>query len=247
MVHEFALYLEDLSTILEQMRDVSFVYDNKDLFHRMAHVLRLMPGQQVVLFDVDRQALFRLEALQGKTRIVGEILSQRIHTPPEPCINFLLPVLKRDDLAEAVYGLTEVGVNNIQLISTHKVQRKWGGQQELERLERIIIAAAEQAKQFALPRIHQPINLENFMQQLHTSATKLFADPEGMPLFDCIQQVHMHHPKELYLMIGPEADLTSTEKDYLHDAQFKFFKLTPTILRARQAAPISAAIFRSIF
>ncbi len=47
-------------------------------------------------------------------------------------------------------------------------------------------------------------------------------------------------------MIGPEADLTATEKKQLKDLGVAFCALTPTILRACQAAALSGAIFRSI-
>ena len=47
-------------------------------------------------------------------------------------------------------------------------------------------------------------------------------------------------------MIGPEADLSTEEKNLLLKEYFSFVKLTPTVLRAYQAAGIALGIFRSL-
>jgi len=39
----------------------------------------------------------------------------------------LLPLLKRDAFEQAVYGLVEAGVNDIQPVITEKTNCKWGG------------------------------------------------------------------------------------------------------------------------
>ena len=48
------------------------------------------------------------------------------------------------------------------------------------------------------------------------------------------------------IFLGPEGGLTEKELDELKQAQVTFFKLTPTILRARQAAILSVGFLRSL-
>lgn len=246
MEHEFALYLNNLSSLLEQQPGESITIDNKDLFHRMTRVLRLRPGQKIILFDAMQHIQLILEDLEGKSRIIGHIHMRTINKRLVPDITFVLPILKREDLSDAVYGLTEAGVNSIQLVTTQKVQRAWAGDKEFERLQRVVIAAAEQAKQFALPFLHKPLPLYEYVMGLHPEALKLYADPEGSALFDTIQYLHAQHSPKLFIMIGPEGDLTPSEKELLRSVPFDFFALTPTILRAKEAALISAAVFRAI-
>ncbi|HRN78235.1 MAG TPA: RsmE family RNA methyltransferase [Candidatus Dependentiae bacterium] len=245
MEHEFALYLDNLSHILKSQSDEYITIDDKDFFHRLVHVLRMHQGQKIILFDAMQHVEVLLDAFEGKSRVIGHIRAYHINKQLMPTVHFILPVLKREDLSEAVYGLAEAGVNSIQLVTTQKVQRVWGGQKELERLERVIIAAGEQAKQFSLPTLHAPIELSAYLVQLAKSAYKMYADPEGMALTTSIQQIPSSI-SELYIMVGPEGDLTPSEKELVHAASFNFFKLTPTILRAKQAAIVSAAVFRSI-
>ena len=51
----------------------------------------------------------------------------------------------------------------------------------------------------------------------------------------------------LYGCVGPEGDLTQEEKDYLKQQGFVFCRLTPTVLRARQAVALGLGILRSYF
>jgi 16S rRNA U1498 N3-methylase RsmE len=78
------------------------------------------------------------------------------------------------------------------------------------------------------------------------SAYKIYCDPQGVPLVQCIEQVHALKPATLVIMSGPEADLTQPEKSMLRSKGVIFCALTPTILRSFQAITLSAGIFRAI-
>jgi 16S rRNA (uracil1498-N3)-methyltransferase len=150
--------------------------------------------------------------------------------------------LKKQALEEAVYGLVECGVSSIYLLDTDKVQRDWGGDKEYERLYKICIAAAEQSKNYAMPQIHKPISLNEFIKQ-HAAYTKLFFDPAGASIMATISD---RKHENICCIVGPEGDLTESEKDLLRTQQFNFCHLTPTILRAQQAVVVAVGALRSI-
>ena len=89
---------------------------------------------------------------------------------------------------------------------------------------------------FSFPDLLAPIDLSEALSR-YSKVPLLFADPAGEalcpPKGDCV------------LLVGPEGDLTATEKALIKQ-RATFFKLTPTILRAQTAAVLSVGMLRSL-
>lgn len=246
-MHEFALYQESLSLLVQKKNPGdSFVVTDETLVHRMMHVLRLQSDDTCVFFDKDMYIVAVIEAFVGKKQVRITIRSMHPTIVLRPHITFLLPILKREDYEAALYTLTEVGVNNIQLVFTQKTGNKWSAERDKDRAQRIIIAAAEQSKNFAYPTLYEPIFLQEALQKYSNCKTKLFFDPQGKSFFDIMQMLHAHQPHEIVLLVGPEGDLTLEEKETVRAQNFSFCALTPTILRAVQATGLAAGFIRSL-
>lgn len=245
--HEFALYWQALSKSVAVNAVITITDDA--VVHRIVHVLRLQIGAMLILFNQERNAQVLVHAITKK-QVSVEVVAVHANHMHEPEITFGLPLLRREALHEAVYGLTELGVNCIQLVHTHKVQRAWAGAHELERARNVMIAAAEQSKNFAFPELHAPITLEELAKNNRARAEhRLFFDPAGQSMSTVVaalQQEEKLHKKELLILIGPEGDLTQEEKQVLARNDFTFCALTPTVLRAQQAAIVSTGIVRSL-
>jgi len=244
--HEFALYYPEL-TVKTRALSVgqSFSINQPDLIMRITHVLRLQIGEELVLFDAQQSVHCNLQAATKK-ELKCFIFARSANMPLSPSITFILPLLKKDDFETALYSVVELGANKIQLVSTQKGQRAWGGQKELERCQRIMIAAAEQSKNFAMPDLIAPISLSSYVPGIPESTMKLYCDPQGISAMSALQKLVAEKPKELYLMVGPEGDLTDQEKDLLLQSHFLFMSLTPTVLRSVQAVAISLGLVRSV-
>lgn len=246
--HEFALYFAGLSQAIAAIhqKDDWFV-DDEILCHRVSKILRLEGGDELVFFDREMNARCMLRMMQGKRRIVFQLLTKEKNAVLVPRVTCVLPLLKRDDFESAVYMLAELGVNDIQLVLTEKSVRSWGKEKEYERLERIIIAAAEQSKYFAMPIIHAPILLDKLCVPLQkNNAVKIYFDGEGEPLLHQVNRVARSASKDYILMVGPEGDLTANEKQLMRDVGFAFCRLTPTTLRAVHAVCLGVGVFRSL-
>jgi RsmE family RNA methyltransferase len=245
--HEFALFVESLSLLIQgkSTGDTLIVVDEK-LAHRIINVLRLKEEDVCVLFDRHIQASVIIAGL-GKKQIRVTIHSTQATITLQPTITFLFPLLKRDDYESALYALTEVGVNTIQLVFTQKTAHHWAGNRDSERAERILISAAEQSKNFSYPYIKDPIHLEVALQKYNQADLKVFFDPEGKNLFDVMHSVHDSNVKNIVLLVGPEGDLHIEEKKMVQEKGFLFCTLTPTVMRAVQAAALGAGFFRSLF
>ena len=241
--HHFALYWAPISSITVKT-GTSFTIDDELLVHRITKVLRLMPSETCTLFDENIHCSVQLVTIE-KRSVVVMIISKNNNKQLVPSISCILPLLKREALEQALYNLVEIGVNEIQLVFTDKTQRTWAGQKEFERIRKIMIAAAEQAKQFLVPTIHAPIALNEYVQQ-NKIASLIFFDPNGISLAQWFAQVQAKKLQPVSLLIGPEGDLTPAEKDAVLAAGAQTVCLTPTILRAQQAITLGAGMIRSL-
>jgi len=244
-VHEFAFFIPSLSSTHKQTAIGSlYTLQDKILIPRITTVLRLSIGETCIFFD--RLMHMRVQlATVHKKELVFTIIESHSNTLLKPRVTCIVPLLKKDDLGDAITTITACGVNAIQLVTTAKVQRAWGGAQELERLERLVIASAEQAKWYGLPTLHPPIPLKDALEK-ERSSFRLFFDPTGKPLRSIITHLYEEQPSSICLIIGPEGDLTHEEKNMLHKNNIPFCALTPTILRAHLAITVATGIIRSL-
>ena len=241
--HLFACYHQDFSDeIAHRTHGDQIIIADADLTHRLTSVLRFAIGEQLILFDRSVRAIVTIAAVAKHKSITCVIDEKYINQVWQPAMNFVLPLLKKESLETALYSLSELGMTRIYLVTTQKSQQKWTPK-EHERAQKIIIAAAEQSKNFAFPELMQPIDLKQASQKI-SDAHKVFFDPAGKPI---AQQAREYaNAQSLALAIGPEGDLSPEEKELLKESGFTFIALTPTVLRSSQAAALGAGIMRSL-
>ncbi|MFC1843052.1 RsmE family RNA methyltransferase, partial [Candidatus Dependentiae bacterium] len=219
---------------------------NKDIFHRLAHIIRLEKDENFILFDQKENIEIKLQNFIKKKIISGTVLRKEKNKILKPDITFILPLLKKEHFELALYSLVELGANTIQILITHKSQKKWD-QKLYARSLKIMASSAEQSKNFAIPQLQEPIAIQKHLESVDKKEKKsinIFFDSEGESLHEVIK--NLDTSLHINLMIGPEADLTTQEKKMLKDSKFIFCKLTPTILRSFQAAAIGLGSFRSL-
>jgi RsmE family RNA methyltransferase len=245
-MHEFALYYAPLTPPV--IADTFKIVD-KVLLHRVVHVLHLQAGDSLILFNKSAVLYAHVDHIQKDFIQLTNCQWQPV-VARNPHITFYLPVLKKEACQEAIYNLTEVGVTTIQLVKTQLVH-KHSLSIDLERLERISIAAAEQAKNFELPSIKAPVDLAQALNHCNAHMTmRYFFDKAGAPCLQLINalsaNIKVIDTMHIAILIGPEADMTPQEKDMIKNAHFHSYALTPTTLRASQATTLSAGLIRSL-
>lgn len=235
--HQFAFYVFNLVNCFQSKKIIEI--RDIDLVHRIVRVLRLSVADKVVLFD--REQHIHVEIIDiDKRQVLLSIIEQNKNIMLQPSIIYLLPLLKKDALQDAVYSLVEVGVTRIQLVVTAKSRQSITGK-EFERLQKAAIAAAEQSKHYTIPEITVAEKLLDLVPTISQDQHNIVFDLHGESFF---QVRNVTKDSTVCLLVGPEGGLT---KDELHDLQYYNFvscMLTPTVLRAVQAVPLSAALFR---
>ena len=143
----------------------------------------------------------------SKKEVQYEVVSSEQIVSIDPEISCLLPLLKRDALEDAVTRLAILGVSHIQLVITEKSRRSIATK-EFDRLEKMIIAAAEQSKQFAMSVIKPAQSLESL---LPINGQHLFLfDQYGSSAREVIVK---SHTDPIVVAFGPEGDFTDNEKE----------------------------------
>lgn len=243
--HIFAFYTPYIFLALKE--EASLTLTDSALAHRLEKVLRMKQAEEIILFNGESavQAEISFFSRTGVGIVVKQILES---IPQKPALTLALPLLKKEALEEAVYNGTELGATVIQLISTHK-SRKQLTIKEVDRLHSHIIAAAEQAKNYHIPLLKNPITYQELcaLSKKNSQAHILLcADPMGEPLSALLAQSVSAFTQEIVYLIGPEGGLTQEEFAYAQNNGFIPVKLTCTTLRAVQAATLGVGIIRNL-
>jgi 16S rRNA (uracil1498-N3)-methyltransferase len=241
--HCFALFCRGLSDFLA-IGDQQYKTTDKDLLHRIVVVLRMQVADRCILFDRDSNVLCSIGHIDKK-EVVFTILNHEKNVPLRPFIRLYLPVLKRNHLEDAVSLAGQVGVSEIQLITT---QRSLRTHVRDDRLESIMIGACEQAKQFVIPHIYQPIALPYVFEQDSLKHSFVCAH-DGMP-FSLLQKTlenNVQKQWECNLFVGPEQDFTPNEYALFTEKNIPLVSLGSVVLQASVAACVCVALLRASF
>lgn len=243
--HIFALFFADVDTIFIPIQKkgaapLQVRTHDKDLVHRLYRVVRVHPKENVILFGT-RYALEVVLDEITSTYITFSVVKQNTIEPLLPIINLWLPLLEKIALEEALYAATVMGVYSIYFITTTKNKRQTLSPTEAERYGRIMIAAAEQSKQFCLPILHKPMPWE----EISGPYQLIMADIDGAPLAQRLSKINTKMP--CTMIIGPSGGFTIEEKQKLEAVGILKAKLVPTVLRSEDAVMVSLGIMRSFF
>ncbi|WP_187440039.1 16S rRNA (uracil(1498)-N(3))-methyltransferase [Candidatus Cytomitobacter primus] len=129
---------------------------NAKQMHYLKNVMRCQDGQIIEIFDNQNEwrakiSFPHIHAIEQKN------IEQKLATiQRRPKIG--MGYIRKSRLEWAIEKATELGVDEIYLLMTDRVNHKYI---DLRRLERIAIEAAEQCGRIGVPKIHENIKLSN--------------------------------------------------------------------------------------
>lgn len=247
--HEFAFYVENLSSLLSLSKNCYITISDRLLCDRLYRILRIQDGQFIVLFDrfTSSRARFDLSYNATKKSVSLFIVESLSIARPMPSITALLPLLKKDAFEQAMYSMQVCGVSRVVPLITDRVHKNWWSDRTQKRLNNILVSAAEQSKNFSFLDISSPISLSSYLnsQSLDCSFSFYF-DASGKPLLNAMVSISENKPTSITLMWGPEGDCSQSEKELLRKAGFQFISLGNTVLRAKDAVLLGLGSLRSV-
>lgn len=199
--------------------------------HYLARVMRVQPGDAVILCD-DLTGEWAAAVVEAGKRDVLLQCKEQLRTREEvPDFMLCAALLKKDRFDLVLEKATELGVRTIQPVLT---RRCVADKLNPERARTVVTEAAEQCARTALPVINQPMPLDRMLSQWEPDRALFFADEMGgLPAAEAFAA----HFGPAALLIGPEGGFTDEERAAVRALpQANSISLGPRVLRGETAA-----------
>lgn len=207
---------------------------DKELSKQIRGVLRLSPGETVILSDGQGMEAEARLLSYDKNAVEVEVLEIRSgRTDPETEVTAYLAILKRENFELAVQKCVEVGVARVVPVITRRTV-KLGLKRD--RLLKIMKEAAEQSGRSRLPELGEELEFEEAVTDARNNAKTFFLVPGAGPL----EPRKADKKARIGFFIGPEGGFDEQEVRSAKAAHFELSGLGNTILRAETAAIVAA-------
>ena len=213
-----------------------------ELFHQLTNVLRLKLKDEVCFFNDGsaRDARFSLEKIEKRSLTFNfkEVKDVAKELPFQLTLAQAIPQ-KSEKWEWILQKGTELGVQQFIPLITERTQRQQ--LPKLERMQRIVIEAAEQSGRTTIPIISTPTMLSTWVPPVTSFVASLQASQKLLPQIQSISDI-----RNITLIIGPEGGLTIAEEQKLNQHKVLPYSLGPTVLRLETAAIVSLGIVNQI-
>ena len=215
------------------------------LAHQISRVLRLAPGDHVLLLDGTGLAYDTELTAVGPHRVVGAVVdSYRPQSETRHTITLCQALPKARKIEWILQKGTELGVSVFSPMSTRfmvPLPRNSDVGAKLDRWRRIVTEAAEQSGRTAVPQV---LELEPFERLC------IPAEPDELPLMLCLDERAQplrrvlsdrlcEQVDRVHLFVGPEGGFSDEEVGMAQSVGLALVSLGPRTLRS-ETAPLVA-------
>jgi len=213
--------------------------------HYLSRVLRLKPGNEVVLFDDSGYEYPSIIDELEKKKVLIRAGKPTLRESESPLQIRLIQGISRGERMDfVIQKATELGVHRITPILTEYSVVKLKNDRANKRLlhwQKIAQSACEQCGRNKLPIIDEPAPLHEFLSANTTTDCRLLLQPTANHALHEIND----SPTSLDLLIGPEGGISNKESELLSISGFTPVSLGPRTLRTETAALAAIAILQS--
>ena len=246
--HIFAFYAQDLS--LSILEDGSVCLNDKNLWQRIIRVTKLDHHDAFILFNRETNLELQLlkETFERKNKVFAKIINKKKNLLPDLNLILYMPITKKSYAENILYNSAQIGVTKIIPVVIERTCRlNLKFIQNIQRVEKILISACEQSKNFCIPELCDPIPLGSveFSDGIQESF-KILLDHEGKSCRKLFERLSQNVPATISVACGPEEGFNSEEKIFLENAGFERFRLVKNILRTQEAVTIALGIVKSL-
>ena len=222
----------------EQINGENAYIEGSDVNH-IANVLRMKPGEELLIsvkgdwdylckmvdIETDRVNLKVLESMEQRELPVN--------------ITLLQGIPKSDKLEMIIQKAVELGVSEIIPVKTKRVvvkidEKKVGT--KVNRWNAIAESAAKQSKRSIIPKVHEPMSIDNALEIVKDFGVKLipYENADGIDKTRKILD-NMDKTKNIAVFIGPEGGFEESEVERIKNSGFEVITLGKRILRTETA------------
>ncbi len=224
--------------------------------HQIEHVLRLQPGDMVVVLDGEGTAYqVRLDAYGG-SQLTATIESVgEVKTALPVHITLFFPLSRREKVEWILQKGTEVGVSAFRPFTSARslVQDTLLTPKKMHRWEAIIREAAEQSGRATLPALHDPQHLSAIISSKENpnllDVSLLAAVSENKQTIANVLAASnfKNESPSIGLFIGAEGGFSEEELDAFQALHISAVTLGNTVLRIETAAIVFPALIMDHF
>lgn len=207
----------------------------EDAAGHVGRVLRMQPGQELLLFD-GSGAEFPASIIEvSKKNVLVEVTERIEHSIESPLDIHLGQVVSRGEKMEfTIQKSVELGVNTITPLISERCGVKLDPkrfEKKLAQWQKIAIAACEQCGRNRVPEVRPLMRLEEWCAE-QDDALKLNLHPRARYSINTLPAP----VEKVRLLIGPEGGLSEEEISMTEEYQFEETLLGPRVLRTETAA-----------
>jgi len=206
--------------------------------HHILRVLRMNPGQGLILFNGDGND-YPAELIEGakKCARVRVLECRPVATESRLQVSLAQVISKGDRMDYAIQKSVELGVHSIQPLLSERCDVRLKGDREEKRLrhwQQVAASAAEQCGRGRIPAIHPVTTLDDWLKQPSAADLRLVLHHRS----NASLESHTR-PTGIDLLIGPEGGLSAEEIAAAESAGFFPATFGPRVLRT-ETAPVVA-------
>ncbi|MEZ4878674.1 MAG: RsmE family RNA methyltransferase [Chitinophagales bacterium] len=208
-------------------------------------VLRCKEGELVEIIDGSGK-LFRAKIFsvhKNEAQLVDlELLEHQTENQNKLSIA-IAPTKNSDRIEFFLEKATEIGVDNIYFIETHRTERN---KTNISRYYNKVVSACKQSKQLYLPIMHTIQSYDELLASHHIKAyEQLFIAHCNETTKQLLTHQYQKN-KQALLLIGPEGDFTEEEINLALNKNFVPVSLGNTILRVETAGIVACVTVNNI-
>ena len=211
---------------------------------RHAQVLRLQPGDAVVLFDGVGGEWAAHITRMGRSDVDVQVSAHHSVEREAPrAVTLATGMMSADRMDWLVEKATELGVVQLQPVLAERSSLRLDGeraQRKQQHWQAVAVSACEQSGRNRLPTVHAPQAMRAFLRDAAGASSArwlLSLDAEALPLRAALCDLPSAQP--VIVLSGPEGGLSPDEEAAARAAGFVPVSLGHRVLRA-ETAPLAA-------
>lgn len=226
-----------ISTFLDQQQINTKITLTDTIYHHWCKVLRAKIGDQAIVFDGQGgEYQVTLTNVDKKTAQVTLDKFNSINRTPPFSATIGLVMSRGERMDYAIQKATEMGVTNIQLLTSERCQAHLKYERDFKKIEHwqaVAVSACEQCGLNLVPKIIAPIALNQWVKSCQADLKLVLALSDGNPDFPSPL------PEQIAILIGAEGGLSPAEIQLAQSFNFVPWTIGERVLRT-ETAPVVA-------
>ncbi len=216
--------------------------------HHVAHVLRLVPGNPVLLFDGRGTVHDAVITTIARGAVSVRVNSSRREDRESPLqVTLAQAVSSGERMDYTIQKAVELGVSAVQPLLSERCVVRLSGERAAKRVlhwQGVVAAACEQCGRNHMPEVRPLLSLRDWLEQpAAADGLRLLLAPGAATSLR-----ELSRPSGVVTVLaGPEGGLTAVEADDAGRAGFRPLRLGPRVLRTETAAVALLAAMQTLW